>query len=148
MADLDGSGLKVGVAVSSFNAVVTEGLLGGAMAELERVGCTDVVVARVPGSFELALACRRLAELGCQAVVALGAVIEGETDHYHHVATAATAGLQRVMLDTGIPVGFGVLTTRRADQARERSLPGPGNKGAEAAAAAVQTARALEVLGR
>lgn len=143
---LDGSGLRVGVAVSTFNAFVTEGLLEGALGVLERAGCAEVTVVRVPGSFELPLVCRALAESGCQAVVALGAVIRGETDHYEHVAAQAAHGLRQVMLETGVPVAFGVLTTRETAHARERSRPGGGNKGAEAAEAAVRTAAALRSL--
>lgn len=144
---LDASGMRIGIVVSAFNAFVTDGLLAGALTALEGAGADDVQVVGVPGSFELPLAAQALARQGCRAVVALGAVIEGETDHYEHVATQTAAGLARVALDTGVPVGFGVLTTRSAAQARDRSLPGPGNKGAEAAEAAVRTARLLEGLG-
>ncbi|MBN2113785.1 MAG: 6,7-dimethyl-8-ribityllumazine synthase [Acidimicrobiia bacterium] len=142
----DGRGIKVGVAVASFNAFVTDGLLQGALEALTAGGAPEPVVLRVAGSFELPVAARALAEAGCEAVVALGAVIKGETDHYEHVATQAIAGLQQVALQTGVPVALGVLTARRADQARERSLPGPGNKGAEAAQAALQAATALRRL--
>ena len=98
------------------------------------------------GSFELPVAARALVEAGCDAVVALGAVIKGETDHYEHVATQTIAGLQQVAVQTGVPVGLGVLTARKAEQARARGLPGPGNKGAEAAEAAVRAAQALRRL--
>lgn len=142
----DARGLKVGVAVSTFNEVITAGLLEGALAALASVGAPDPTVVRVPGSFELPVVARGLAETGHDCVVALGAVIKGETDHYEYVATHAIAGLQQVALETGVPVGLGVLTTRRVEQARIRSLPGPGNKGAEAALAAVSTADALRRL--
>ncbi|MDP8958107.1 MAG: 6,7-dimethyl-8-ribityllumazine synthase [Actinomycetota bacterium] len=145
---LDARDLQVGVAVSSFNQVVTEGLLEGALRVLKQAGGQDVTVVRVPGAWELPLAVRRLAEAGCQTVVALGALIEGETDHYRYLAAEASAGLRQVMLERDVAVGFGVLTVRRLSQARERSLPGPGNKGAEAAEAAVRTAMVLRALRR
>jgi len=142
----DGAGLKVGVAVASFNAFVTEGLLRGALEALAAAGAPDPVVLRVSGSFELPVAARALAGAGCDCVVALGAVIKGETDHYEHVAAQAIAGLQEVAVQTGVPVALGVLTARKAEQARARSLLGPGNKGAEAAEAAVRAAQALRRL--
>lgn len=147
MPEIRGTGdarhLKVGVVVSTFNEAVTAGLLQGALAALASAGASDPTVVRVPGSFELPVAARALAAAGHDCVVALGAVIKGETDHYEHVATQAIAGLQQVAVETGVPVGLGVLTARRVEQARARSLPGPGNKGAEAALAAVHTAEAL-----
>ena len=142
----EATGLKVGVAVASFNAFVTEGLLRGALEALEKAGAPGPTVLRVSGSFELPVAARALAEAGCDCVVALGAVIKGETDHYEHVAAQAIAGLQQVAVQSGVPVGLGVLTARRAEQARARSLPGPANKGAEAAEAAVRAAQALRRL--
>jgi 6,7-dimethyl-8-ribityllumazine synthase len=142
----EGSDLKVGVAVASFNAFVTDGLLAGALAALASAGVADPIVLRVAGSFELPVAARALAAAGCDAVIALGAVIKGETDHYEHVAAQAIAGLQQVAVQSGVPVALGVLTARKAEQARARSLPGPGNKGAEAAAAAIEAASALRRL--
>jgi 6,7-dimethyl-8-ribityllumazine synthase len=142
----DARGLKVGVAVASFNAFVTDGLLQGALEALAAAGAADPTVVRVPGSFELPVVARALAESGHDCVVALGAVIKGETDHYTHVATQSIAGLRQVAVETGVPVGLGVLTARTAAQARARSLPGAGNKGAEAAEAAVRAADALRRL--
>jgi 6,7-dimethyl-8-ribityllumazine synthase len=142
----DGQGLKVGVAVASFNAFVTDGLLQGALAALAAAGVEAPVVLRVAGSFELPVAARGLVDVGCDAVVALGAVIKGETDQYEHVATQAIAGLQAVAVQTGVPVGLGVLTARKAEHARARALPGPANKGAEAVEAALQAANALRRL--
>ena len=142
----EGRGLKIGVAVAEFNGFVTVGLLEGARAALAAAGVEDPLVVRVAGSFELPVAARALVEAGCDAVVALGAVIKGETDHYEHVAAAAIAGLQQVAVQTGVPVALGVLTARKAEQARARSRPGPGNKGAEAADAALQAANALRRL--
>ncbi len=143
---IDASGLRVAVAWAAFNEPVTAGLREGALQALHEAGARDVTVIEVPGAFELPLVARRLAEGGHDVVVALGAVIEGETDHYAHVANRASEGLMRVMLDTGVPVGFGVLTTRDAASALARSRPGPGNKGAEAARAAVATATLLRGL--
>lgn len=136
-------GLRVAVAVAEFNGPVTEGLLEGALDHLEQAGCSDVAVVRVPGAFELPVVCHRLAASGYDAVVALGAVIAGETDHYEHIATQAARGLMDVSLATGVPVAFGVLTAREADHAVARSRPGPGNKGTEAARAALEAARVL-----
>ena len=104
-------------------------------------------VVTVPGAFELPLAARAAAETRrFDAVVALGAVIRGETDHYEHIAREAAAGLSRVALDTGVPVGFGVLTCETEAQALSRSAPGEGNKGAEAARAALAMVHVLRGL--
>lgn len=141
----DVSGLRVAVARSLFNSSVTGGLLEGALAWLDDAGVASVTVVDVPGSFELPLVAQALAG-DHDAVVALGAVIEGETDHYGHVAGRTSEGLMQVMLATGVPVSFGVLTVRVPAHAVERSAPGPGNKGAEAAAAATLTAALLRDL--
>ncbi|HEX9855187.1 MAG TPA: 6,7-dimethyl-8-ribityllumazine synthase [Acidimicrobiia bacterium] len=141
--EVDAGGLRIAIAQSTFNRTVTDGLRDGALAALEEAGATDVTVVEVPGAFELPLAAQRLAQAGYDAVVALGAVVMGDTDHYEHVAHRASEGLQRVMLDTGVPIAFGILTVREAHQAATRSAPGRGNKGAEAAMAAVETVRAL-----
>jgi len=141
---VDATGLRIAVARATFNDAVTAGLLNGAVGWLVACGAT-VTVVEVPGAFELPLVAQQLAPTH-DAVVALGAVIEGETDHYEHVAHRASEGLMRVMLDTGTPVAFGILTARSAEHAAVRSAPGPGNKGAEAAEAAVRTAIALRGL--
>jgi 6,7-dimethyl-8-ribityllumazine synthase len=143
LGDFDATGLNVGVAVATFNSEITDGLLEGALSVLDDA---EVTVVRVPGSFELPLVARTLVDSGCDAVVAIGAVILGETDHYEHIARETARGLQDVMLSTGVPVAFGVLTVRKAEHALSRSLPGPGNKGTEAAEAAVRTARLLAEL--
>ena len=146
---VDTEGIRVGIAVATFNKAVTDGLRHGALTWLQSAGIDDVTVVEVPGAFELPVVARRLAGTH-DAVVALGAVILGETDHYEHIAHRASEGLQQVMLETDTPVAFGVLTTRQADHALARSAPGPENKGAEAAAAAVHTAtllRDLDALG-
>ena len=142
---ISAEGLRIGVVTATFNETITSGLKAGAVQVLEESGATDVIVVDVPGAFELPLMAQRLALQGCDAVVCLGAVVEGDTDHYEHVAHRASEGLMRVQLDTGIPVAFGVLTTRDAEAAIARSRPGPGNKGGEAALAAILMA--LELRG-
>lgn len=149
LAEVDAAGIRVGVLRSRFNDAITSGLADGAAGYLESVGA-EFELFESPGAFELPLLAAQVLEAGYDAVVALGAIIEGETDHYAHVAHRASEGLMRVALDTGKPVAFGVLTVRRADHAVERSRPGPGNKGAEAASAAVEsvlTARRLAGAG-
>ncbi|MCP3977189.1 MAG: 6,7-dimethyl-8-ribityllumazine synthase [bacterium] len=143
-SEYDGSGLRIGVVVATFNGEVTGGLLTGALMYLSDVGAEATRVVEVPGAFEIPLLAQKLATSGTvDAVIALGAVIEGDTDHYEHVAHRASEGLMRVSLDTGIPVTFGILTARNAADAVERSAMGPNNKGAEAAAAAVGAVLAL-----
>ncbi len=144
-----GRGLRVAVVRARFNPRVVDGLLAGAEAALTEMGVAHAVVVDVPGAFELPLAAKAAAGSGCfDAIVALGAVIRGGTDHYAHVAREAASGLQRAALDTGVPVAFGVLTAERAQQALDRSRPGRNNKGAEAARAAVAMALALRTLRR
>ncbi len=143
--DADLGDLRIGVVRSLFNASVTDGLLDGALHWLESAGVASVTVVDVPGAFELPVAAAALCA-DHDAVVALGAVVAGETDHYEHVARAACDGLMRVMLDTGVPVGLGLLTVRDPQHAVSRSLPGTDNKGAEAASAAATTAALLRDL--
>ena len=143
--DYDGTGIRVGVIVATFNSEATGGLLTGALLYLHESGAETTNVVEVPGAFEIPLVAQRLAASGAvDAVVALGAVIKGDTDHYDHVAHRASEGLMRVSLDTGIPVTFGILTSRTEDDALARSAPGPDNKGAEAAAAALGAVIALQ----
>lgn len=141
---LDGSGLRVAVIAASWHEVVMDGLLAGARRALEAAHVTDVVVVRVPGSFELPVAAARLAP-SFDAVVALGVVIRGGTPHFEYVCSAATSGLTDVSVRTGVPVGFGVLTCDDEAQALDRAgLAGSReDKGAEAAEAAVATVLAL-----
>lgn len=139
----EASELSVAVLVASFNARITDGLLAGAIELLDEAGVTDRVVIEVPGAFELPVVAQAAARSGRDAVVALGAVVLGETDHYEHVAHRASEGLMRVQLDTGVPVAFGILTTRTEAQAIDRSGPGRDNKGREAAAAALLAATAI-----
>ena len=149
--DVDATDARIGIAVSMYNSEVTDGLLAGALAVLEAAGATEVTVASVPGAFELPLTAKRFATAGYDAVVALGAVIAGETDHYEHIAHRATEGLLRVSLEHDLPVALGVLTVQDVSDALARSQPGIANKGAEAAETAVrmlQTLQALRVAGR
>ena len=143
--DLDARELRIGVVRSLFNRRVTDGLLDGALSVLADAGAEDVIVVEAPGAFEIPLLAGRLAAR-CDAVIAIGAVVEGETDHYEHVAHRASEGLMRVMLDAGVPVTFGILTTLSADHAFARSEPGEANKGAEAARTAIVTANLLRSL--
>jgi 6,7-dimethyl-8-ribityllumazine synthase len=134
---------RVGVVVSRFNRSITKGLLDGALDTLRLHGVGDPTVVEVPGALELPVTARALIDAGHSCVVALGVVIQGETDHYEHVATQSIAGLVRVSTETGVPVGIGVLTVRVADHAVERSRPGPGNVGGQAAEAAMKTAAVI-----
>ncbi|NIA24716.1 MAG: 6,7-dimethyl-8-ribityllumazine synthase [Gammaproteobacteria bacterium] len=142
-----GGGRRVGVVVASFNRVITDGLLAGALEALEAAGTEQVTVVRVPGSLEVPLAARRLAQTGYDAVVAIGAVIKGETDHYEHVGSQSIAGIASVSLSSGVPVGNAILTVTEFEHARDRSLPGPANKGLEAAKAVLAMVDALEKIG-
>lgn len=145
--DFVGSGLRFGVVVSNWNEFITKQLLAGALDGLRRHGVSDddITVVHVPGSFELPLVCRKLAERGnLDAVIALGAVIRGATSHYDHVAGGATSGIAQVGMQTGIPVIFGVITTESIEQAIERAGTKAGNKGFEAATTAIEMARLLQ----
>lgn len=147
--ELDGAGLRVVVVAASWHQVVMDGLVAGARRGLAEAGVTDVRLVRVPGSFELPVGALAAARAGADAVVALGVVIRGGTPHFDYVCAAATDGLTRVALDTGVPVGFGVLTCDDEQQALDRAgLPGSHeDKGHEAAQAAVATALAVRALG-
>ncbi len=140
LAGLDARGAKVAVVAASWHTQVMDGLLSGASRVLRDAG-VEADVVRVPGSFELTVVAARLARSGYEAVVALGVVIRGGTPHFEYVCQAATVGLTQVAIDTGVPVGFGVLTCDTEQQALERAgLPGSvEDKGAEAAEAALAT---------
>jgi len=145
---LRGDGLKVAVVTSRFNDLVTDRLLAGCLDALDRLGVSpdSVTRASVPGALELPLAAQRLAASGeHDAVICLGAVIRGATDHHVHVSGQCAAGLARIQLDTGIPVVFGVLTTDSLEQALERAGGKSANKGFEAATTAVEM---VDLLGQ
>lgn len=147
--NLDGSGLRIGIVAGRFNDLITTRLLEGARDGLVRHGTSedDITVVMVPGAFEIPVAARRCADSGCfDAIITLGAVIKGSTDHYEHVAGQAAAGIARVAADTGVPVIFEVLMTENIDQAIERAGTKAGNKGFDAAMAAIETARVLSAL--
>jgi 6,7-dimethyl-8-ribityllumazine synthase len=140
----DGGGLRIGIVVARFNHLISARLLEGAVEELGRAGTKpdDVHVAWVPGAFEIPLAAREMARSGrYHALVALGAVIRGGTPHFDYVCRGVTDGLCSVMQATGVPVAFGVLTTDDVDQALARAGGSDGNKGVEAAQAALEMAR-------
>jgi 6,7-dimethyl-8-ribityllumazine synthase len=147
--DASARGLRLAVLHAAFNTEIVTGLLAGARVAFLAAGgrLRDLVELELPGAFELPLACKLAAESGAfDAVVALGAVVRGDTDHYEHVAREAAAGLQRAALETRVPIAFGVLTTRTIAQALRRAAPGAENKGGEAARAAIATVHALRKL--
>lgn len=145
--NVDGTGLTVAIVAGQWHAEISAGLLAGARRVLEASGATIVEYA-APGSFELPVVSKAALENGADAVVALGVIIRGGTPHFEYVSAAATDGLTRVALDTGKPVGFGVLTLEDEQQGLDRAgLPGSKeDKGAEAAEAALATARVLQVI--
>lgn len=136
-------GLRFGIVVARFNSFITERLLAGALDALRAAGAADaaIEIVRVPGSFEIPLAAKKLAETGrADAVIAIGCIIRGETSHFDHVASEAARGLQLAQMDTGIPVIFCVLTCDTLEQAIDRAGLKSGNKGQEAALAAIEMA--------
>jgi 6,7-dimethyl-8-ribityllumazine synthase len=140
---------RFAVVVSRFNSEITQGLLAGALAALDEGGVVDSArtVVWVPGAFELPLTVQRLAESGeYEAIVCLGCLIKGDTMHFEYIAESVAHGLAQVALQSGIPVALGVLTTLTDAQAAERAAPGPANKGAEAARAALEMASLFRVL--
>ena len=140
---IDGHGLRVAIAVARFNEVVTERLLAGATEALAAAGVAseDIEIAWVPGAFELPAACQELwNSRRFDAVVMLGAVVRGETDHYDYVCSAVSAGAMRLGAEHGVALGFGVLTCASMDQALARAGGAAGNKGTDAAQAALAMA--------
>jgi 6,7-dimethyl-8-ribityllumazine synthase len=139
--------MSLAVVVSRFNQALTEKLLAGAQDALAKcgVGADSVDVVWVPGSFELPLAAKRLAESGrYDAIACLGCVLRGETPHFDYVAGQAATGIGRVGLDTGVPVAFGVITADTLQQAVERAGGGSGNKGFDAVVTAVRMANLMK----
>jgi 6,7-dimethyl-8-ribityllumazine synthase len=136
--------LTIGVAVATFNQAITDRLLDGAIKALEASGVGRVLILRVAGAWELPVAAAHLARQA-DAVVAIGAVIKGETDHYEVIVNESASGLTRVALDAIKPVTNAVLAAHTLEQALDRSEAGPGNKGAEAAAAAVAAALMIPI---
>ncbi|HEY3209890.1 MAG TPA: 6,7-dimethyl-8-ribityllumazine synthase [Actinomycetota bacterium] len=145
----DALGRRFAIVASSFNEVVVGKLVEGALACFRAHGISedDLLVAWVPGAFELPLVAKRVAQSWrYDAVICLGAVIRGETAHFEHVASQAAWGIQQVSLETGVPVAFGVLTTETLEQALDRAGGKHGNKGWDAAMAAMQMASVLDQL--
>ncbi len=138
---LQGTGRKLGIVVARFNSFIAEKLLAGAIDSLVRSGVNDddIDVARVPGAFEIPLVAQKMARSGrYDAVIVLGAVIRGATPHFDYVAGEVAKGTAQVMLDAGVPVLFGVLTTDSIEQAIERAGTKAGNKGSDVAVAALE----------
>jgi len=148
--NLIASGLRFGIVVSRWNDFITERLLDGALDTLRRHGAdvdTNVDVARVPGTFEIPVVAKRLAESGrYDAVICLGCLIRGSTPHFDYIASFCTSGIGQAMMGSGVPVTFGVITTESIEQAIERAGTKAGNKGAEAAGAAIEMANLLKAL--
>ena len=147
--DTLGKGLRIGIAASRFNETVTSRLLDGAIEGLDANGVSkdDVDVAWTPGALELPIVARQMAGSGrYDAIICLGAVIRGETAHFDYVSAGAQQGVVRASLDTGVPILFGVLTTDDTAQAMERSGGKNGNKGFDAATAAIEMANLLKSL--
>lgn len=136
-----GAGTRVAIVLSRFNELIGKSLLDGAIDTLRRHGVADedITLVRVPGAFEIPLAAQQLAESKrYDALVCLGAVIRGATSHYEYVAGQMAAGIAQVSLDTGVPIGFGVLTTETVEQAQDRAGAKAGNKGVDAANAVLE----------
>ena len=143
-------GLRFAIVVSRFNDFISSRLVEGAMDALKRHGASEeqVVLVKVPGAFETPLAAKKLAESGqYDAVICLGAVIRGATPHFDYVAAEVSKGIANVALESNVPVTFGVLTTDTLEQAIERAGSKSGNKGSEAAIAAIEMANLYKELG-
>ena len=140
---IDASGLQIAIVVTSWHTEITGGLLAGAERALKAAGNDTYEIWRVPGAFELPLGAQKAINAGADAVIALGVVIQGDTPHFDYVCSSATDGLTRVQLDSGVPIGFGLLTVDNEQQALDRAgLPNSKeDKGAEAVEAAVLMAR-------
>jgi 6,7-dimethyl-8-ribityllumazine synthase len=141
--DLSARDLRIGIVVSRFNSFITERLLAGALDALHRAGASDgqIEVVRVPGSFEIPIAAKKLAATGrCDAVICIGCVLRGETSHYDYVCSEAARGVMLAQMDTGVPMSFCILTCDTLEQAIERAGLKGGNKGFDAGLAAIEMA--------
>ena len=146
---VDNGRRRFGIVVARFNEFITSKLLAGALDALSRHGVPDdaVTVAWVPGAYEIPLIAKKMAQSGqYDAIIALGCVIRGATPHFEYIATEAAKGVGMVMLETGVPVMFGILTTDSIEQAVERAGTKAGNKGADAAMGALEMVSLLDVL--
>lgn len=147
--DYSAGGKSFAIVAGRWNAFYTERLVEGAIDAIIRHGGTheNITVVRVPGSYEIPLACRELAAAGgFDGIIALGTVIRGETDHYDHIAGQVSAGVAAVMAETRVPVAFGVITVENLDQAAARAGSKAGNKGFEAAMAAIEMANVVSLI--
>ena len=139
--NLNGSGLRLAIVCGRFNSLIVDSLLSGAIETLVRHGVPEssITVAKVPGAFEIPVTVKAIAEIGdFDGILAIGAVIRGGTPHFEYVAGECVKGIGSIALTTGIPVGFGVLTVDSIEQAIERAGTKAGNKGADAAMAAME----------
>ena len=146
---LNAKGLRFAIVVSRFNDFINAKLLDGALDALSRHGAEDgkISIVRVPGSFEIPLMAQKLADSGnFDAIICLGAVIRGATPHFEYISAEVTKGIAKVTLDSGIPVSFGILTTDNIEQAIERAGTKSGNKGWDAALAAVEMVNLLKAI--
>src|SRR5262245_46020526 len=149
-ASVVATGCRLAAVVSSFNEEITSGLLSGARSTLVEAAVReeDVTIIHVPGAFELPVAALHAAQMDqYDAVICLGCLIKGDTMHFEYIAEATSHGIMNVSVSTGVPVAFGVLTTMTDEQAVVRSAPGDGNKGREAALAAIEMAMLFKRLG-
>ena len=138
---LKASGLRIGIVVSQFNSFITDRLLAGALDALRRAGATEkqIEIVRVPGSFEIPIAAKKLAAAEkLDSLICIGCILRGETSHYDYVASETARGIQLAQLDTGVPMAFCVLTCDTLEQAIDRAGLKSGNKGFEAGLAAIE----------
>lgn len=150
--DLSAAGLHIGIVVSQFNSFITDRLLAGSLDALERSGASEsqIEIIRVPGSFEIGIAAKKLAATGrCNSIICIGCILRGETSHYDYVASETARGIQLAQLDSGVPMIFCVLTCDTLEQAIDRAGLKSGNKGYEAGLAAVEMAQlVLKLAGK
>ena len=146
---LNAQGVRFGIVVSRFNDFINKRLLDGALDALARHGAEDkkISVIKVPGSFEIPLMAKKLADSGkYDAIICLGAVIRGATPHFEYISAEVTKGIAKVTLDSGMPISFGILTTDNIEQAIERAGTKSGNKGWDAALAAIEMVNLLKLV--
>lgn len=144
--ELSARGLHIGIASASWNQSVTDSMRDAAVTRLEELNVEHLTILQVPGALELPLAAKKLAVSGCDAVIAIGTVVKGDTDHYEIVVRESTNGVAQVAIETGVPIANAILAVHDFTHAAERAGPGSGNKGVEAAEAAVMSATALAAL--
>lgn len=149
--ELSAAGLHFGIVVSQFNSFITDRLLAAALDALGRAGAKEnqIEVVRVPGSFEIGIAAKKLAATGrCNSIVCIGCILRGETSHYDYVASESARGIQLAQLDSGVPMIFCVLTCDTLEQAIDRAGLKGGNKGYDAGLAAIEMAQVVRKLAK